>query len=112
MLLQPTASRPRQAVWSLGFRPFFLGGSLFALIALLLWAGVLAGALAPAPPGGMLAWHRHEMLYGVRRRHYRGFSADRRAELERHPRLERAGAAGFVPALAAGAGKLVYATTG
>ncbi|RIZ41075.1 NnrS family protein [Pseudomonas putida] len=64
MLLQPTASRPRQAVWSLGFRPFFLGGSLFALIALLLWAGVLAGALAPAPPGGMLAWHRHEMLYG------------------------------------------------
>ena len=48
MLLQPTASRPRQAVWSLGFRPFFLGGSLFALIALLLWAGVLAGALAPA----------------------------------------------------------------
>lgn len=51
MLLQPTASRPRQAVWSLGFRPFFLGGSLFALIALLLWAGVLAGALAPAPPG-------------------------------------------------------------
>ncbi|EPJ2808202.1 NnrS family protein [Pseudomonas putida] len=64
MLVQPTASRPRQAVWGLGFRPFFLGGSLFALVALLLWVGVLTGALAPAPPGGMLAWHRHEMLYG------------------------------------------------
>ena len=64
MLVQPIDSRPRQAVWALGFRPFFLGGSLFALIALLLWAAVLAGVLQPTPPGGMLAWHRHEMLYG------------------------------------------------
>ena len=64
MLVQPIASRPRQAVWGLGFRPFFLGGSLVALVALLLWVGVLTGALAPDPPGGMLAWHRHEMLYG------------------------------------------------
>ncbi|WP_336335593.1 NnrS family protein [Pseudomonas putida] len=64
MLVQPIDSRPRQAVWGLGFRPFFLGGSLFALVALLLWAGVLAGVLDPTPPGGMLAWHRFEMLYG------------------------------------------------
>ncbi|MEG0245336.1 MAG: NnrS family protein [Pseudomonas sp.] len=64
MLVQPIDARPRQAVWGLGFRPFFLGGTLFALVALLLWAGVLAGVLAPSPPGGMLAWHRHEMLYG------------------------------------------------
>lgn len=39
MLIQPIAARPRQALWALGFRPFFLGGSLFALLALLLWAG-------------------------------------------------------------------------
>lgn len=64
MLVQPIDSRPRQAVWGLGFRPFFLGGSLFALLALLFWAGVLAGTLEPTPAGGMLAWHRHEMLYG------------------------------------------------
>ncbi|MEB6587742.1 MULTISPECIES: NnrS family protein [Pseudomonas] len=64
MLVQPIDSRPRQAVWGLGFRPFFLGGSLFALVALLLWAGVLAGVLEPTPRGGMLAWHRFEMLYG------------------------------------------------
>lgn len=64
MLVQPVTSRPGQAVWALGFRPFFLGGSLFALVALLLWAGVLAGLLQPTPAGGMLAWHRHEMLYG------------------------------------------------
>lgn len=64
MLIQPIVTRPRQALWALGFRPFFLGGSLFALIALLLWGGTLAGALSPTPPGGMLAWHRHEMLFG------------------------------------------------
>lgn len=64
MLVQPIDSRPRQAVWGLGFRPFFLGGSVFALLAVLLWAGVLAGVIAPSPAGGMLAWHRHEMLYG------------------------------------------------
>ncbi|MGS7251100.1 NnrS family protein [Pseudomonas anuradhapurensis] len=64
MLVQPIDSRPRQAVWGLGFRPLFLGGSLFALLAVLLWAGVLAGVIAPTPAGGMLAWHRHEMLYG------------------------------------------------
>ncbi|WP_194790819.1 NnrS family protein [Pseudomonas sp. UFMG81] len=64
MLVQPVTARPRQPVWALGFRPFFLGGSIFALLALLLWAGVLTGVLQPAPPGGMLAWHRHEMLFG------------------------------------------------
>lgn len=65
MLVQPIASRPRQAVWGLGFRPLFLGGSLFALVALLLWAGVLAGVLNPSPPPNtMLTWHRHETLYG------------------------------------------------
>ena len=64
MLVQPTTARPRRALWALGFRPFFLGGSLFALVALLLWAGVLVGAYALEPAGGMLAWHRHEMLFG------------------------------------------------
>lgn len=64
MLVQPIAARPRQALWALGFRPFFLGGSVFALIALLLWASTLAGVLHLTPPGGMLAWHRHEMLFG------------------------------------------------
>ncbi|MFV3381285.1 MULTISPECIES: NnrS family protein [Pseudomonas] len=64
MLVQPITSRPRQAIWALGFRPFFLGGSIFALVAVLLWAGVLSGVASPTPSGGMLAWHRHEMLFG------------------------------------------------
>ncbi|QXH54013.1 NnrS family protein [Pseudomonas fakonensis] len=64
MLVQPINARPRRALWALGFRPFFLGGSLFALFALLLWGGVLAGVLQASPVGGLLAWHRHEMLFG------------------------------------------------
>jgi len=64
MLVQPINTRPRRALWALGFRPFFLGGSLFALLALLLWGGVLAGVLQASPVGGLLAWHRHEMLFG------------------------------------------------
>ncbi|NIF19851.1 NnrS family protein [Pantoea sp. Cy-639] len=64
MLVQPSADRPRQALWALGFRPFFLAGSVFALLALALWGAVLVGALPPTPTGGTLAWHRHEMLFG------------------------------------------------
>jgi uncharacterized protein involved in response to NO len=52
-------------VWRLAFRPFFLGGSLFALIAIPLWIAAWTG-LWPGfqPTGGWLAWHRHEMLFG------------------------------------------------
>lgn len=52
-------------LWRLGFRPFFLGGALFALVAIAAWAAVLLGILPTWQPlGGWLAWHRHEMLFG------------------------------------------------
>lgn len=52
-------------LWRLGFRPFFLGGAVFALLAVATWAAVLLGLLpAWQPLGGWLAWHRHEMLFG------------------------------------------------
>ncbi len=51
-------------LWRLGFRPFFLAGALFALLAVALWAAALHGLTNPAVPGGMLAWHRHEMPFG------------------------------------------------
>lgn len=52
-------------VWRLAFRPFFLAGSLFALLAIPLWVAVWTG-LWPGfqPTGGWLSWHRHEMLFG------------------------------------------------
>jgi uncharacterized protein involved in response to NO len=48
----------------LGFRPFFLFGSLFACIAMLLWALTLTGNLAFSPFNNAMWWHSHEMLFG------------------------------------------------
>ena len=54
-----------QPLWSLGFRPFFLTGAAFACIALMGWGLWLHGGWSGRQPvGGMLAWHRHEMLFG------------------------------------------------
>jgi uncharacterized protein involved in response to NO len=50
--------------FALGFRPFFLGAGVAAVVTVGLWLAVLAGYLA-APgyyPG--TAWHAHEMLFG------------------------------------------------
>ncbi len=51
-------------LWRLGFRPFFLGGALFALLAMAAWVVALSGWLVLQPLGGWLAWHRHEMPFG------------------------------------------------
>lgn len=47
-----------------GFRPFFLGGAIWAAVVVVLWVGSLAGAWALPTALDALAWHRHEMLYG------------------------------------------------
>lgn len=50
------------ALWALGFRPFYLLASLYAALAIPLWAlqyaGLLPGVRSPA-------WHAHEMLFGT-----------------------------------------------
>jgi len=49
-----------------GFRPFFLGGAAWAVGALGLWLAALAGLAAPGGDAyGALAWHSHEMVFGV-----------------------------------------------
>lgn len=48
----------------LGFRPFFLGGSIFGTLAMLLWLLTLHGEVRLAPLNGMYWWHVHEMLLG------------------------------------------------
>lgn len=47
-----------------GFRPFFFFGALWAVAALALWFGALAGLEAIPSVFEPLAWHRHEMLFG------------------------------------------------
>lgn len=47
-----------------GFRPFFLGGALWAVIALAVWLAALAGQVTVPSAFDALAWHRHEMLFG------------------------------------------------
>lgn len=47
-----------------GFRPFFLGGAVWALIVVVLWIGALSGSWSLPTTFDPLAWHRHEMLFG------------------------------------------------
>ena len=47
-----------------GFRPFFLGGAAWAVIALTIWLLSLAGQIDIPTTFDALAWHRHEMLFG------------------------------------------------
>jgi uncharacterized protein involved in response to NO len=52
------------ALFSYGFRPFFLFGALYAGIAALLWVPVFAGEVALQTAFAPRDWHVHEMLYG------------------------------------------------
>lgn len=47
-----------------GFRPFFLGGAFWAVVALALWLWSLTGQIEIPTTFDALAWHRHEMLFG------------------------------------------------
>lgn len=50
-----------QAFLSLGFRPLYIAGCAWALIAVAIW--IFAPQVIPAPLTGV-AWHAHEMLWG------------------------------------------------
>jgi uncharacterized protein involved in response to NO len=52
------------AIFSYGFRPFFLGGAIWAALAILIWIPLYMGALTWRSPLAPLDWHIHEMLYG------------------------------------------------
>ena len=62
------ASRPRvYQGWPLlasGFRPFFLLGSIYAGLAVLVWLPVFYGELTLTSVFAPRDWHVHEMLYG------------------------------------------------
>ena len=49
---------------SYGFRPFFLGAGVFAVLAMALWIAALATGLPLGGDYGAVAWRAHEMLFG------------------------------------------------
>ena len=62
----PTAV-PQPTGWPvlrLGFRPFYLGAALFALLAIPLWVALFLGHSTLTMPLSPLLWHAHEMLFG------------------------------------------------
>jgi uncharacterized protein involved in response to NO len=53
------------ALFNLGFRPFFLGASIFSVVSILLWMGVFVFQLPlQFKEINMIQWHAHEMVYG------------------------------------------------
>lgn len=46
------------------FRPFFLGGAVYAALALPVWLLVLDGTIDPSSITDPLVWHSHEMTFG------------------------------------------------
>jgi uncharacterized protein involved in response to NO len=47
-----------------GFRPFFLGGAVWAVVAMALWVPMLAGSLTIPAAFDPVSWHAHEFLFG------------------------------------------------
>src|SRR3954447_7832022 len=58
--------RPYQgpALFSYGFRPFFLAGAIWAALAILLWLPMFFGEMPIPTAFSPRDWHVHEMLYG------------------------------------------------
>ena len=52
------------ALFSYGFRPFFLGGAAWSVACIVLWIPQFMGDLALRTAYPPLDWHIHEMLYG------------------------------------------------
>jgi uncharacterized protein involved in response to NO len=51
-------------LFSYGFRPFFLGGAIWACAAMVLWIAAVSGQIEIGGEYGARAWHAHEMLFG------------------------------------------------
>jgi len=67
MALNVDNSRTALAIaplWRLAFRPLFLGGTLFSVIAIAWWINFWLNPSGWMPVGGPIFWHGHEMLFG------------------------------------------------
>ncbi len=51
-------------LFRLAFRPFFLAGTIFAVVNMILWGLVLSGKISIISMFPPAMWHAHEMLFG------------------------------------------------
>ncbi len=54
----------RSALFHNGFRPFFLGGSVFAVLAILAWILIFSDWITVPAGANPMDWHAHEMTFG------------------------------------------------
>jgi uncharacterized protein involved in response to NO len=52
------------AIFSYGFRPFFLGAAIWAALSIVLWLPQYFGEMSLPTAFAPLDWHIHEMIYG------------------------------------------------
>jgi len=52
------------AVFSFGFRPFFLAGALYSAVVIAVWVPWYLGHIALPTDWPPVAWHAHELLFG------------------------------------------------
>ncbi|MBP6269139.1 MAG: NnrS family protein, partial [Rhizobacter sp.] len=58
----PNAAAPRGwPVLRLGFRPFYLGAAMFAMLSVPLWIAMLVGDVSLSLSVSPVLWHAHEM---------------------------------------------------
>ncbi len=52
------------ALFTYGFRPFFLGAAVWAVLIMLLWVPMMSGAVTLPTAFDPVSWHAHEFLFG------------------------------------------------
>lgn len=52
------------ALFELGFRPFYLAGSLYAVFSMLIWIAYLFDQMELNGPMDGILWHSHELIFG------------------------------------------------
>lgn len=62
--MKPRVDDHGPALFSCGFRPFFLSATLFALLVIPVWWAVWRGLSGLASPFVAVDWHIHEMIFG------------------------------------------------
>ena len=62
---KPSGELGKYNPFGLGFRPFFLLASLWALVAIVLWMLLLSGSGVFSVYTDAHTWHQHEMMFGL-----------------------------------------------